>query len=104
MKYINEIIRDFREDNDMTQEEVAKFLKIPRSTYARFEVAGTNIDLQTLCKLCILYRTTPNDLLGFTTRTQLSDAKIKKLCKIIDTGKMNIDVVIDILENIRKIS
>lgn len=103
MKYINEVIKDFREDNDMTQAEVANFLKIPRSTYARYEIAGANVDLDTLSKLCILYRTTPNDMLGFTTRTRLSDAKIKKLCRTINQYDMDIDVVIDILEKIHNI-
>ena len=37
MKAINEIMRDFREDHDLSQLEVANILKIPRSTYGRYE-------------------------------------------------------------------
>jgi len=37
MKTINEIMRDFREDHDLSQLEVSKFLNIPRSTYGRYE-------------------------------------------------------------------
>ncbi len=103
MRYVNEVIRDFREDNNMTQGDVANFLKIPRSTYARYEVPGSNIDLDTLSKLCVLYHTTPNDILGFTTKTHLSDAKIKKLCKIMNDYKMDINAVIRLLEDIHKI-
>lgn len=103
MKYINEIIRDFREDNDLRQEDVANFLKIPRSTYAKYEVSGANIDLDTLSKLCVLYRITPNDMLGFSTKTHLSAAKIKRLCKTIEKYDMDIDVVIKIIEDINRL-
>ena len=37
MKTINEIMRDFREDHDLSQLDVSKYLKIPRSTYSRYE-------------------------------------------------------------------
>ena len=37
MKKINEIIKDFREDNDLSQQEVSKYLNIPRSTYGHYE-------------------------------------------------------------------
>jgi len=37
MKTVNEILRDFREDHDLSQLEVSQFLNIPRSTYGRYE-------------------------------------------------------------------
>lgn len=37
MKTINETMRDFREDHDLSQLEVAQYLNLPRSTYGRYE-------------------------------------------------------------------
>lgn len=104
MKCINEIIRDFREDNDLSQLEVANLLKIPRSTYARYEIIGSNIDLETLTKLCTLYKVTPNDMLGFTLKNNLSSAKVVKLCKIIEEKNLDIDEIIKLLNIITNLS
>lgn len=100
MKYMNEIIRNFREDNDLKQEDVANFLRIPRSTYARYEIAGTNVDLDIIKKLCLFYETTPNEMLGFTAKSHLSNAKISKLCRTIRKKHININALIQMLENI----
>ena len=68
MKKINEIIKDFREDNDLSQIEVANFLKIPRSTYGHYETGNSKIPIDIFIQLCDLYKTTPNLILGFQSK------------------------------------
>ena len=92
MKKINEIIKDFREDNDLSQIEVANYLKIPRSTYGHYETGNSKIPIDIFIQLCNLYKTTPNLILGFQSKDfpNLDSSKIYKLCSLID--KENIDV------------
>ena len=85
MKKINEILKDFREDNDLSQFDVAKYLKVPRSTYGHYE--------------------TPNDFLGFSSDLAGTDiSKIKKLCKFIEEENINIDKLLDLLQLIKNIN
>ena len=105
MKKINEIIRDFREDNDMSQSEVAKYLKVPRSTYGHYETGNSKIPLEVIIQLSKLYNITPNDLLGFSS--DLAGTKISKahkLYKFIEKENINIDKLIEIMKLIKNIN
>ena len=105
MKKINEIIRDFREDNDMSQSEVAKYLKVPRSTYGHYETGNSKIPLEVIIQLSKLYNITPNDLLGFSSDlagTEIS--KVHKLCKFIEKENINIDKLIEIMKLTKNIN
>ena len=98
MKKVNDIIRDFREDNDLTQYEVAKYLNIPRSTYGRYETGNSKIPIDILLNLCKLYKTTPNMILGFSSDLAgLDSSKFNKLCKIINEKNIDIDKLIDLI-------
>ena len=44
-------IRDLREDNDLTQAELAKLLHIKQNTYSQYENGKREIPLDTLWKL-----------------------------------------------------
>lgn len=105
MKKINEIIRDFREDNDLSQIEVANFLKIPRSTYGHYETGNSKIPIEIILQLSKLYNITPNDLLGFSSDLAGTDiSKVHKLCKIIEKENINIDKLIEIIKLIKNIN
>ena len=105
MKKINEIIRDFREDNDLSQTEVAKYLSIPRSTYGHYETGNSKIPIETIIQLSKLYNITPNDLLGFSSDLAGTDiSKAHKLCKFIQKENINIDKLIRIIELIKNIN
>lgn len=59
-------VRDLREDNDFTQQQIADFLHITQATYSDYESGKINIPLEALCKLADFYHTTADYLLGRT--------------------------------------
>ena len=59
-------LRDLREDNDMSQAEMAKLLKCSQQTYSRYETYTTEIPLQSLIFLSNYYNTSVDYLLGIT--------------------------------------
>ena len=63
-KSLNEILKDLRTDSDMTQEQVAKILKISVSHYGHFETGIREPNLNTLKKLCAIYHVSADYLLG----------------------------------------
>lgn len=48
-------IKDLREDHDYKQEEIAKYLKVERSVYAKWENGDKNIPLSKIDSLSIMY-------------------------------------------------
>lgn len=99
MKKINEIIKDFREDSDLSQAEVSNYLNIPRSTYGHYETGNSKIPIDIFIQLCNLYKTTPNLILGFQSKDfpNLDSSKIYKLCSLIDEEKIDIDKLIQLI-------
>lgn len=59
-------IRDLREDNDMTQQQVADYLNIKQNTYSQYETENRQIPLDVLKALAALYKTSTDYLLGLT--------------------------------------
>ena len=105
MKKINEIIRDFREDNDLSQIEVSKYLSIPRSTYGHYETGNSKIPIETIIQLSKLYNITPNDLLGFSSDLAGTDiSKAHRLFKFIQKENINIDKLIEIIKLMKNIN
>ena len=73
MKY--ERIRNLREDNDKTQQEIAELLFINRRTYAAYENGVNSMTPDTLCKIADIYGTSVDYLLG---RTDVFEAYEKR--------------------------
>ena len=63
-------IRDLREDNDMSQTQMAKLLNCSQQTYSRYENHTTEIPLESLIKLAEYYGTSVDYLLGITNRKE----------------------------------
>ena len=63
MKYTR-IIRDLREDSDLTQQQVAEFLGTSQTMYARYERGANELPLRHLVKLCELYNVSSDYILG----------------------------------------
>ncbi len=63
MKYIK-IIRDLREDNDLTQQQVADILGTSQTMYARYERGANQLPIHHLLKLCELYNVSADYILG----------------------------------------
>ncbi len=59
-------IRDMREDNDLTQEQVADYLHIRQSTYSQYENERRQIPLSALIQLADYYETSTDYLLELT--------------------------------------
>lgn len=64
MKYPR--IRNPREDNDLTQQQIADMLYINRRTYAAYENGINSMTPETLCKIADIYHTSVDWLLGRT--------------------------------------
>ena len=60
-------IRDLREDNDITQSEVAKVLGIAQNTYSQYETGKIQFTGEMLIALADYYDTTVDYLLGRTS-------------------------------------
>ena len=63
MEYIK-IIKDLREDNDLTQQEVADFIGTSQTMYARYERGANELPIRHLIKLCKLYNVSSDYILG----------------------------------------
>ena len=59
-------IRDFREDNDRTQTQVAKMLGMSQTGYSKYETGENDIPTYVLIKLSDFYNTSVDYLLGLT--------------------------------------
>ena len=59
-------IRELREDNDLNQTDLAKFLCVSQATYSRYESGKMTIPHQLLSALADYYQTSVDYLLGRT--------------------------------------
>lgn len=59
-------IRDLREDKDITQTKIAKFLDMSQTGYSKYETGENDIPTATLIKLARYYNTSVDYLLGET--------------------------------------
>ncbi len=60
------IIRDLREDADLTQTQVAEILGTSQTMYARYERGANELPIRHLLTLCELYKVSADYLLGRT--------------------------------------
>lgn len=63
-KAYNEILKELRQDRDMTQAEVAKMLKTEQSYYSKYETGKHPLPVEHLRTLCILYGVSADYILG----------------------------------------
>ena len=57
-------IRGLREDNDLTQAQVAQVLKTSQTMYARYERGANEMPIRHLITLCKFYNVSADYLLG----------------------------------------
>ena len=65
MKYMIRM-RNLREDNDLTQKEVAALLGTSQTMYARYERGANEMPIRHLIQLAKYYNVTTDYLLGLT--------------------------------------
>jgi transcriptional regulator with XRE-family HTH domain len=59
-------IKDLREDNDITQREIAEYLHIRQNTYSQYENGHRQLPLEYLIALARFYKTSVDYILGLT--------------------------------------
>ena len=64
--YYTRRIRDIREDNDLTQQQIAEILGTSQTMYARYERGANELPIRHLIRLAEYYRLSTDYLLGLT--------------------------------------
>ncbi len=68
MKTYFERLRDLREDHDLTQADVARFLNTTQQVYSRYEKGINEIPLHHLISLCKFYKVSADFILGLSEK------------------------------------
>ena len=66
MKFVYPRVRDLREDNDLTQENIAKKLDLHLTQYRRYETGGSEIPTHIIKELARFYNVSSDYLIGLT--------------------------------------
>ena len=61
-------IRDLREDNDLTQKELATHLHIKQNTYSQYENGQRQLPIDILISLAKYYKVSTDYILGLTEK------------------------------------
>ena len=61
-------IRNLREDNDLTQKEVADYLFCDQSLYSKYERGIREVPVSIIIKLAKFYKTSTDYILGLTDK------------------------------------
>ena len=64
MKNYNEIIKELREDRDLYQEDIAKYLKITKQQYSLYETGKRQFKTKHIIELCKYYNVSADYILG----------------------------------------
>ena len=64
----NEIIRNLREDNNLTQKEVASLLGVSQRVYSNYECGQTELSIGSIITLSKFYKVSTDYLLGLTNK------------------------------------
>ena len=71
-------IRDLREDNDLSQTQLAQILSMSQTGYSKYETGENDIPTQILIKLALYYNTSTDYLLGLTDIKEPPNDRKKK--------------------------
>lgn len=80
MRTFTEKLRGLREDNDLTQTQIADILGTSQTMYARYERGANEMPIRHLVTLCKFYNVSAD---YFLNTAPLSDHKQKKAVKAI---------------------
>ena len=86
--YVNQILKDLREDNDLKQADIANILYITQQTYSNYENAKSEIPIIHLIKLADFYNVSTDFLLGRTNYKYNLDSLNKILIDDITYGEI----------------
>ena len=87
-------LRDLREDSELNQETLAKYLNVHQTTYSDYERGNINIPIPALIKLADFYNTSIDYLVGRTDQKEILYNKLSKkqnnnidnffICKVVN--------------------
>ena len=66
MQTFQDRLRALREDNDLSQEVVARFLGTSQTMYSQYERGVYEMPMRHVIHICTLYNVSADDLLGVT--------------------------------------
>ena len=66
MKEYYEIIRELREDRDLSQQQIAEVLGTTQQVYSRYEKGINEIPVRHIITLCKFYKVSADYILGLT--------------------------------------
>lgn len=69
MKTYVEIMRELREDHDLTQQQLALALGTTQQVYSRYEKGENELPIRHLVALCRYYHVSADYFLGLTDKT-----------------------------------
>ena len=72
-------LRGLREDNDLTQAQIADILKTSQTMYARYERGANEMPIRHLVTLCKFYNVSADYFLGTTPDARRPKKKAPKL-------------------------
>ena len=61
-------IKELREDNDLTQRQLAEYLHIRQNTYSQYENGQRQIPIDALIAIAKFYNTSTDYILGLTSK------------------------------------
>ncbi|MDD7221666.1 MAG: helix-turn-helix transcriptional regulator [Eubacteriales bacterium] len=64
MKHYHDIIRELREDRDLTQSDIAKVLGTTQQVYSRYEKGINEMPVRHIITLCKFYQVSADEILG----------------------------------------
>ena len=76
--YMNRL-RALREDNDLTQEQIAQVLGTSQTMYARYERGANELPIRHLITLCHFYNVSSDFILGLCPNPNRPQGQVK--CK-----------------------
>jgi len=68
LKQYYEIFRELREDNDLTQHDVADILGTTQQVYSRYEKGINEMPIRHIVTLCRYYKKSADYVLGIDTK------------------------------------
>ena len=77
-------IKDLREDNDLTQQNIADYLQVSRGTYSMYELGTNIIPLKLLDKLSLKYEVPIDYLVGLSntkSNNNITAMNYNEMCK-----------------------
>lgn len=69
MKQYWQIIRELREDHDLTQSDLAKVLGTTQQVYSRYEMGVNEMPIRHLITICKFYGVSSDEVLGLRKKS-----------------------------------